>query len=48
MLGDWWKAHALEYVIAAVIVGLVAVLSFFGAITKAWRERKQKKRDGLL
>lgn len=48
MIESWWDAHALEVVVWGLVVGFLWFVSLLVSLGEAWRERKQKKRDGLL
>lgn len=48
MIESWWHAHALELVLWAALVALLWFIWLGESICAAWRERKQKKRDGIL
>lgn len=48
MIESWWEAHALEVIASGVVLGLGAAWWLCASLSDAWRERKQKKRDGLL
>jgi hypothetical protein len=48
MLESWWDAHAFEFAVAAVVIGLCAVIGLVESVSDAIKERKQKRKDGLL
>ena len=48
MIASWWQAHEFELVIDAVVCGLVFAGWLCWVIPTALRERRQKKRDGIL
>lgn len=48
MIESWWNAHALEIYFSGGLVGLASVLWFVESISEAVKERKQKRKDGLL
>jgi hypothetical protein len=48
VISDWWAANRLEFVLGAVLLGLSALLWFGESIAEAIRERRQKRKDGLL
>jgi F0F1-type ATP synthase membrane subunit b/b' len=48
MIKSWWDAHELEVLIGAVLLMLIAMTWLWFALGAAYRERKQKKKDGLL
>jgi hypothetical protein len=48
MIESWWAAHEFEFVFWGGVTVLGAAVWFAESISDAWRERKQKKKDGLL
>lgn len=48
MLESWWDAHALEFLLTGGLVALCAVWALAESIAAAIKERKQKRKDGLL
>jgi len=48
VIESWWDAHALEFVLWGVTAGLLAIVWLCISLSEAWRERKQKRKDGLL
>lgn len=48
MIQSWWAAHALELVVWGAIVVLLWIVWLGSALSSAWQERKQKRKDGLL
>jgi len=48
MVQAWWQAHALEFVITAVLIVLGWIFWLGDALSSAFAERRKKKEDGIL
>ena len=48
MIESWWQAHELELVIAAGAWGVVGVVWLFDSVATIIRERRNKRRAGIL
>lgn len=48
MFGDWWRANKLEFVVWGVVFALTALIWFGESISDAIKERRKKRKDGLL
>ena len=48
MWRSWWQAHELEFVLGAIALGLVLVFAGFRLVAHITRERRKKRKDGLL
>lgn len=48
MIESWWAANELEVVLWGIALGLLAVGWIVVSLGEAFKERKQKRKDGLL
>lgn len=48
MIESWWDAHTFEFVLWGLLIGGCWFIWLLVSLGDAWRERKQKRKDGLL
>lgn len=48
MIAAWWAAHEVEYVATGVVVGICALIIGIEVLAQVVRERRRKRKDGIL
>lgn len=48
MIESWWDAHAFEFVLSGILLGIAGFWGGIEFLLHVAKERRKKRKDGLL